>query len=136
MTTLRKQAKEKSCWVCGEQRRRLFSMGKVLEQTSEREMVFTIKKEWLCLPCFERRYFETNDHAKVCEAEKLEQELAAKDKEIEALKVNNRDLAAIRFELMNRVSELELCLRDVVTNSKDCTQCSASFIAERKLEGK
>jgi hypothetical protein len=86
MTTLRKQAKEKSCWVCGEQRRRLFSMGKVLEQTSERELVFTIKKEWLCLPCFERRYFEKNDHAKVCEAEKLEQELAAKDKEIEGLK--------------------------------------------------
>ena len=60
MTTLLKTKKAKACASCGSQMKLLFSMGKVIDQNPQRELIYTMKHVWLCKVCFERRHLDNS----------------------------------------------------------------------------
>ncbi len=63
MNIVRKAAKAKECSQCGAKKRKMFSMGKIIDQTPNRELIYTMKASWMCKVCFVRRHLEAvNSH--------------------------------------------------------------------------
>jgi hypothetical protein len=59
MKAIRKPIKPKECSQCGAERCLLFSMGKILDQSPIRKLVYTMKQQYLCKHCFIQRHLSS-----------------------------------------------------------------------------